>query len=104
MEWRPIETFEARLEPSFCGDSGTKHYEAIVYGPTWAGGWSASPFDKLPRDLWTGDPQVSIASTYEGQGFWTVDNPGPGDYDAYIKPTHWMPVPTAPPSRQPSRP
>lgn len=98
MDWQPIDTAQDSLAFELVGpDKTTKIYEdAIVYGPTWEGGWDDDWPPRSAKNLWIGEPRIAIASTYEGLGFWTIVSDAPGDYDVYIMPTHWMPIPPAP--------
>jgi hypothetical protein len=92
-KWQPIETALDRLKWEYYGGSEERFYEeALVYGPTWAGGWGDSPSD----GNFTGECKIAIASTYSGCGYWRIPSAGPGDYDEYIQPTHWMPLPDPP--------
>lgn len=100
MDWQPIETAFDNLAFAILGDVNCgpfKSYEdAIVYGPTWEGGWDDVWPGRSAKNLWTGEPRIAIASTYEGKGFWTIVSDGPSDYEVHILPTHWMPLPAPP--------
>jgi hypothetical protein len=98
MDWQPIETFEEHAEVSWVSDVGTVYYKPVlIYGPSWGGGWTFSPYEEAHQDLWTGPPSVSIGDTWKGRGFFTVGaENAPTDYDGYVKATHWMPVPEPP--------
>lgn len=99
-EWQPIETLNFEDLPFWTSEvigPETKYYEGIlVYGPTWEGDWHQSPYSPDKGGGWTGSCTKAIATTWTGRGFWTVDHPCPGDYEEYIKPTHWMPLPNPP--------
>jgi len=99
--WRPIETALTDAPHWFSEYDKTEpktRYisEVLVWGPTWEGGWDHSPYDKDATDMWTGEPDIFIASTWEGAPCWKTSNPGPEDYDQYVRPTHWMPLPASP--------
>lgn len=105
--WQPIETFPGDHPWSHLGGgTDTRYYaEALVYGPTWNGAMFDSPWKPEPGSGFTGEASTFIASTYSGAPCWTCANPGPGDYDEYVKPTHWMPLPEPPaPAREHSSP
>lgn len=100
--WRPIET-AAKDAPFWISDCGTRHFRAVlVVGPTWTGGWRDHPSEG--GDFWTGPVKVTIADSYEGAGYWAVESSGPSDYEQYIRPTHWMPLPEPPRVEQGEKP
>lgn len=99
--WRLIETAMTEAPHWFSeydkNESRTRHIsEVLVYGPTWEGGWGESPYNSNAPGKWTGEPGVFIATTYDGAPCWRTSNPGPDDYDEYVQPTHWMPLPPHP--------
>lgn len=96
--WKTIESALNNLRFERLGSQPARHFEpALVYGPTWV---PERPYiDDWPKDgrgSWTGEPRIAIARTYDDQGFWTIGSEGPSDYDVYIQPTHWMPLPPPP--------
>ena len=96
-EWQPIETFPGDHPWEHLGSSDTRFYqEALVYGPTWEGGHYDSPYKPDASSGFSGEPAIFIAHTWSGAPCWTCYNPGPGDYDQYVRPTHWMPLPSPP--------
>lgn len=98
-EWQPIETFPEDY-PHWTSEYDiknpkTKYYNpCLVAGPTWEGPSGYYPSDG--DNNWTGDVRIAIAHTWGGNGYWIVESDAPSDYDTYIKPTHWMPLPSAP--------
>jgi hypothetical protein len=103
MEWQPIESALESLpyEEHKVGEKLVRYYaHALVYGPTWEGDFHHSPYCPEKGGGFTGERQVAIAHTWSGKGFWTISAPGPGDYDEYVKPTHWMPLPPPPKENQ----
>lgn len=101
MEWQPIETALEKLayEERDVQGEAVRYYEAaLVCGPTWEGDYSQSPYWPERGGGFTGESLTAIAHTWSGKGFWTIWAPGPSDYDEYIKPTHWMPLPPPPPT------
>jgi hypothetical protein len=97
-EWQPIETAFANLPFKIIdyGEPFKSFAPAMVYGPVWCGEsvWSDYPNDTAKGE-WR-DPRVAIASTHEHARCWTIEQDAPSDYDVYIKPTHWMPLPEPP--------
>lgn len=93
-EWQPIETFFEQHTPHSLGGEAV-HYDAdvIVCGVEWQG--VDSPYNPA-GGRWGSRVIVCIASTYLGAPCWTAVNPAPSDFDAYIRPTHWMPLPIPP--------
>jgi hypothetical protein len=92
MDWQDISTFPGNT-PFVMLSAGGREFksyaEVLVFGPTWQGGWH----DDYPNEkpLWTGKPDIFLASTYEGKGHFTA-SPWVQDHETHIQPTHWCPV------------
>ncbi len=96
-EWQDIESAFESLQYNRIGGGETRYFEdALIYGPTWESSHYLSDYPKDGGGGWTGEPVIAIASTYDGAGFWTKSSDGPSDYDLFIQPTHWMPLPEPP--------
>ena len=96
-QWRPIETFFEQNEPHALHGSDPVYYEnVLVYAATWDSAWD-SPYDAR-GGRWGDDYKAYTASTYVGAPCWIATSDAPSDYDTYLKPTHWMPLPDSPPA------
>ena len=106
-QWRPIETAMTEA-PHWCAEVQGRNVryikEVLVYGRAWEGGWNESPYDKDPADLFSGPPAVFMATYYQGAPCWIVSSSAPSDYDVYVRPTHWMPLPAPPADAAPATP
>ena len=100
MDWHPIETVWNDAPSEVLEANGVRYiWRVLVFGHTWDGDpWrGGSPYDQPTKGRWSDETTIVIAGSYEGAPCWTVESSGPNDYDEYIRPTHWMPLP-APPS------